>query len=328
MGRVTAEVSVAVVSFNTRDLTLRCVAAAEAAAAGADARLTLVDNGSSDGTVEAVRRAHPAWDVLVAPENPGYGAALNRAFAAAPGTCCLALNADVLLRADTLRLLREFLDRHPQCGLAGPTLAYPDERPQPSCKRFPGLGFALGETLWLHALWPGNPMVRRFYYAGGDPTTLRWVDAVSGAAMLIRGEAFRRVGGFDEGFRMYFEETDLCLRLHGAGYRVGVCPEAKAVHWHGASTIQTSARQVEYYLSYVRFFRKHRGPGAAAVLAAAVALSTLLRMLALPLKYPPLSRARAGTLRAKLAAARRLLRELRRAATGLRPVEVQPSGSR
>lgn len=325
---MTPEVSVAVVSFNTRELTLRCLAATEAAAAGADARLTLVDNGSSDDTVEAVQRAYPAWRVLVAPENPGYGAALNRAFAAAPGAYCLALNSDVLLRADALRLLRDFLDRYPECGLAGPALAYADGRPQLSCKRFPALGFALGETLWLHALWPGNPLARRFYYAGEAPATLRWVDTVSGAAMLIRGEAFRRVGGFDEGFRMYFEETDLCLRLRRAGYTVGLCPEAQAVHWHGASTVQTSVRQVEYYLSYVRFFQKHRGRGAAPVLAAAVALSTVLRMLALPLRYPPLSRRRAGTLRAKLGAAGRLLRELGRVATSLRPVEVHPFGSR
>ena len=138
--------------------------------------------------------------------------------------------------------------------------------------------------------------------------------SVSGAAMLIRGEAFRRIGGFDEGFQMYFEETDLCRRLCDAGFRVAFCPQAKAVHWHGASTLQTSVRQVEYYLNYVRYFRKHQGRGPALVLAVAVAVSTVLRMLALPFKYPPLSRRSRTILRPKLSACWRLLGDLFRPA--------------
>jgi GT2 family glycosyltransferase len=308
-------VSIAVVSYNTRELTLRCLKAAEEAAGANGTVLTVVDNGSSDGTVEAVRRERPAWRVMVAPENPGYGSALNRAFREAPGWSYLTLNSDILLGPDALRILMDFLQRHPECGLVGPALTYPDGRTQPSAKRFPSSPFALAEVCWLNALFPRNRLVRRFYYADQDLANHPWVDTVSGAAMLIRGEAFRRVGGFDEGFRMYFEETDLCRRLHDAGYRVALCTQATAVHWHGASTIQTSVRQVEYYLSYVRYFWKHHGSVTARMLAAAVAVSTVLRMLALLLKYPPLSRRRLDVLRAKLAACRRLLRDLWRPAT-------------
>ena len=321
---MSAALRVAVVSFNTRDLTLRCVKAAEAAGAGQEIACSLVDNGSTDGTTDAVCRAHPAWRIVTAPENPGYGAALNRAFLGESAWAYLALNADVLLDKDTIRLLADFLRRHPDCGLVGPALTYPDGRPQPSAKRFPGLVFASAEILCLHAVLPRNPWVRRFYYTGQDLASHPWVDTVSGAAMLIRGDAFRRVGGFDEGFRMYFEETDLCHRLQDAGYRVAFCPQATAVHCHGASTIQTSVRQVEYYLSYIRFFRKHHGPGPARILAAAVAVNTVLRMLALPFKYPPLSRRRLDVLLPKLAACRRLLGALcppatRRASTETRP---------
>lgn len=314
---------VGVVSYNTRDLTRQCLKAAESAAV-TGTRFTLMDNGSTDGTEEAVRREHPAWEIVVASENPGYGAALNRAFRRASPRAYLALNSDILLHAETIRVLMDFLERHPDCGLVGPALCYPDGRPQPSAKRSPSLPFALAESLELHRLFPRNRSLRRFYYADQDLADRPWVDAVSGAAMLIRGEAFRDIGGFDEGFRMYFEETDLCLRLRAAGYRVAFCPQASAIHWHGASSIQTTVRQVEYYLSYVRFFRKHHGAAAARLLAAAVTLSTLARMVCLPFKYPPLTRQGLDLLGPRLAICRRLLGHLWHGETARTPAEARP----
>jgi GT2 family glycosyltransferase len=316
------DITIAIVSYNTRELTLHAAEAARAAARGLDAAVLVADNGSTDGTPEAVRAAFPDAEVLVHADNPGYGAALNRAFARLPGAYMCALNADVLLAPESLRILRAYLADHPECALAGPSLTGRDGEPQPSCKRFPTVGFAVAELFALHALAPRNPWNRRFYYRDEDLHRPARVETVSGAAMLIRGDAFRKIGGFDEGFRMYYEETDLCRRLRDAGFAVAFCPEARAVHWHGASTIQTSVRHVEYYLSYVRYFHKHHGPGAAHLLAAAVAVSTAGRMLGLLLKHPPLSRRRAAALGAKLAACRRLLRALRGSVTGRQPAEA------
>jgi GT2 family glycosyltransferase len=304
-----ARLSAAVVSFNTCDITLRCMRAAQEAVP-ADSTLTLVDNGSTDGTLEAARQAHPAWRILRLSGNPGYGAALNAAFDSRPASFYLALNSDVLLARDSVGVLLGFLERHPDCGMVGPALAYPDGRPQASAKRFPSLGFALGELFGLHALAPRNRWVERFYYTEQDLGANPWVETVSGAVMLIRGEAFTRIRGFDRGYRMYFEETDLCRRLRDGGYRVAICPEATAIHWHGSSTIKTSVRQVEYFVSYIRFFRKHRNRAAACLLTTAVALSTVLRLLALPLKYPPVSPSRRKSLRAKLGECRTLLTAL------------------
>jgi len=309
-GGATNDTAVIVVSYNTRDLTLQAVASARTAAAGLDARIIVADNGSVDGTVQAVRAAHPEVAVLENPDNPGYGAAINRAAAAQRSTHLCAMNADVVLEPDSLVTLRRFLATNRGCGLVGPALAYPDGTPQPSAKRFPTLGLALGEVLALHWLAPGNRWVRRFYYADRDLTRAAEVDTISGAVMMLRAEAFRAVRGFDEGFRMYFEETDLCRRLRDRGHSVALCPSAHAVHRHGASTRQTSVRQVEYYLSYVRYFRKHHGRAAAAMLRAVVVLGALTRMAALVVKYPPLDRQRAALLSAKEAACTRLLRSL------------------
>jgi GT2 family glycosyltransferase len=304
------DTAVILVSYNTRELTLQAVAAARKATAGLDARVIVADNGSADGTAAALRAAAPEVTVLENPDNPGYGAAVNRAAAAQRSTHICAMNADVVLEPESLVTLRRFLDANRACGLVGPALAYPDGTPQPSAKRFPTLELALGEVFGLHRVAPHNRWVRRFYYEDRDLTRDALVDTVSGAVMLLRGEAFDAVGRFDEGFRMYFEETDLCRRLRDRSHSVAFCPAARAVHQHGASTRQTSVRQVEYYLGYVRYFRKHHRPGAAAILHAAVAASALARMAALVVKYPPVDRRRAASLRAKEAACARLLRSL------------------
>jgi GT2 family glycosyltransferase len=307
---MTGDTEVIVVSYNTRELTLRAVGSARTAGDGLGARVTVADNGSADGTVEAVRAAYPEVRVLENPDNPGYGAAINRAAAARPAAHLCAMNADVVLEPASLMTLRGYLAANRSCALVGPALAYPDGRPQPSAKRFPTLGTALGEIWALHALAPRNRWVRRFYYADRDLTRDAEVDTVSGSVMMLRGAAFEAVRGFDEGFRMYFEETDLCRRLRDGGYSVAFCPAARAVHRHGASTAQTSVRQVEYYLSYVRYFRKHHGRAAAAGLRAAVVLGALARMAALVVRYPPLDRQRAAMLSSKEAACARLLRSL------------------
>ena len=301
---------VVVVSYDTRVLTLAAVASARAATAGLDARVIVADNGSADGTVAAVRRAYPEVTVLENPDNPGYGAAVNRAATTQRSAHLCAMNADVVLEPGSLRELRQFLSMNRSCALVGPALAYPDGTPQPSAKRFPTLGIALGEVLALHTLAPRNPWVRRLYYEDRDLTRATEVDTVSGSVMMLRGAAFEAVRGFDEGFRMYFEETDLCRRLRDQGHAVALCPAARAVHRHGASTRQTSVRQVEYYLSYVRYFRKHHGRAAAAILRAAVVLGTLTRMAALVVRYPPVDRQRPAMLSAREAACARLLRSL------------------
>lgn len=301
------DTTIVIVSYNTCELTLQAIAAAQQAATGLDAVILVADNGSTDGTEAAVRSAFPSVEVVRNLDNPGYGTAINRAAATETSSHLCALNADVILHPDSLVTLRRFLNEHPGCGLVGPALSNPDGTPQTSCKRFPALGFALAELFAVHALMPRHRWVRRFYYGDQDLKGPAWVEAVSGAAMFIRREAFRWVGGFDEGFRMYFEETDLCLRLRNAGFGVAFCPQARAVHWHGASTSQTTVRQVEYYLSYIRFCRKHGGPWPARILTAAVIVSTVARMGGLLLKYPPLSRQGAAVLGPKLAACLRLL---------------------
>src|SRR5437879_6054431 len=182
---MTRDTGVILVSYNTRDLTLQAVASARRATDGLDARVIVADNGSADGTVAAVRRAYPDVTVLENPDNPGYGAAINRAAATQRSAHLCAMNADVVLEPGSLLTLRRFLAANRACGLVGPALAYPDGTPQPSAKRFPTLGLALGEVLGLHSVVPRNRWRARFYYADRDFARAADVDTVSGAVMML-----------------------------------------------------------------------------------------------------------------------------------------------
>src|SRR5574337_726241 len=177
--------SVGVVSYNTRDLTCRCLECALKAMRRSTGTVVLADNGSTDGTLDAVAAAFPDVVRLSFPENPGYGGALNRVLARYPARFFLAMNADVLLGDDAMTPLLAYLEVHPECALVGPRLVGKDGSPQASCKRFPTLGFAFAELFALNAIRPGNRWVRRFYYGDRDLTRPTGAEAVSGAVMLI-----------------------------------------------------------------------------------------------------------------------------------------------
>jgi GT2 family glycosyltransferase len=214
--------------------------------------ILLVDNASDDGSLELVRSEFPHVSVLPQTSNLGFGAANNLAAAAATGTAFLLLNADAWLEADALALLEARLSEDPRVGLVAPQLRYPDGgrqfawSPQRSIvgEAVQLLRNPFESTPWVHAR-AARALAR---FAG--PT---WFTA---ACVLLRADAYRRVGGFDEHFFMYFEDVDLCHRLREAGWRLVDEPRAIAGH-HGG--LERAAGSDELYRpSQIRFYRKHR----------------------------------------------------------------------
>jgi GT2 family glycosyltransferase len=295
-----AELSLAVVSFNTCETTLHCLKCVEDAATGISTNFILVDNGSTDGSVYAVLQQYPRWKIIEIPENPGYGTALNRAFSKYPGRFFMAMNSDLFLEKNTLQMLMNFFKEHKICGVVGPSLSFLDGKDQPSAKRMYTLPLALCEIFLLNRIFPNNHWVQHFYYRDLDLSANPWVDSISGSAMLFRQEAFNESGGFDEGFRMYFEEIDLCFRIKQRGYKIGICKKAKAVHAHAVSTQKTNVREVEYYLSYLKFFEKHFNQRSCCVISLAIATATAAKMIGLMVKYFPVSQERIALLFLKL----------------------------
>lgn len=261
--------AVAVVSFNTRDL-LRSLL--QTVRSESPVEVVVVDNGSTDGTAGMVREEFPEVRLLVDPENPGYGAAANRAIAATSAPYVLLLNGDTRLMPGALAALADHLDRHPRTGLAGPRLVNAKGHPQPSC--FPFLGtFRLALEKSPLGRWLARvPALReRWLLLHGPHDRPRTVPWVLGSALAIRREAFEAVGGFDPGFFLYAEEVDLCYRLWQAGWEVGFTPAATVVHVGGASTAPLrGTMEVRRVESARRFYRRHYSPARVAVLEAAI----------------------------------------------------------
>jgi len=228
---------VVLVTHETRDEVLGALASL----AGHPGPVVVVDAGSQDGTVDAVRAAHPTVRVLEL-DNVGYGRGANAGVAMLPDEIDVVLiaNADVRFAPGAVDVLVGAIADEPDVALAGPRVRYPDGSHQASARRSPSLTTALlhGTVGWLV---PDNPATRRYHaldLTGPDVTEPSDVDWVSGCAFAVRRSDFDAVGGFDPGYGLFVEDVDLCDRLRTRGRRIRFVPAAHVEHRVGASTGQ------------------------------------------------------------------------------------------
>lgn len=229
-------VSILLVNWNTREMTLACLRSLYEQTAAIPFEVILVDNGSADGSAEAIAREFPQVRLLAEPVNHGFGAANNIAAEVATGEYLLLLNTDTLVLDRAIEKLAAFADAHPNAGIWGGHTVFADGSPNRT--------FAWNRiTAWsafclasgLVALAPDSRLFNPEGVArwGGD--RVHPVDIVSGCFFLVRRALWRQLGGFDPAFFMYGEEADLCARARRLGYRPMVTPDAVIVHYGGAS---------------------------------------------------------------------------------------------
>lgn len=219
----------------------------------------VVDHGSRDGTVALVRERFPEVRVLEQ-ENLGLGAGWNRGIEETRETgsrYVLILNADAWLVGGALTRLVAFADARPRAAVVGPRLRYPDGRLQRSVRGFPTLWRLATEYLFLRKLAPRTRVLNAFYAGGFDHDEVRAADFVMGACLLVRRAAIEEVGGLDEDFFLFGEETDWCYRFRQAGWEVLFFPGAECVHVGGASHGGRLYREI--VRGHLRFLAKHRG---------------------------------------------------------------------
>jgi hypothetical protein len=259
-------VSVVVVSYNTRERLLACLGALET-------RLSLphevivVDNASSDGSAGAARARFPAAIVIENAENVGFSRANNQGLRRGQGAYALILNSDAEVGAGSVEALAAVLDARAEVGIVGPRTRFADGRIQVS----------FGPMLALRAEWRQRRLVQGV--RRGDPEALRQAEAlaatehepawVSGSCLLARRQAIEGVGLFDEGFFLYEEDVDLCVRVRAAGWRIVFTPAAEVVHHLGSSVGEGAG--LEYHRSHLRFYDKHHGWAQRLVLHGALA---------------------------------------------------------
>lgn len=251
-------VSVLVVNFHAYDELDRCLASL-AADPEFDGEVVVVDHESRPATLEALRSRYPEVRFFPTSLNPGFACGVNAAARHATGRYLLLLNPDASVRPGAALALREYLETHPGVGIVGARVLDPDGRVQRSARRFPTpLTGLFGRTSLMTRLWPGNPLSRRDLPADERTEGPLEVDWVAGSCLMVRREAFDRVGGLDEGFFLYWEDADFCLRVRDAGWRTVYCPAATVTHGVGASSRRAGAQSIRaFHRSAVRFFEKH-----------------------------------------------------------------------
>ena len=265
--RASLDLAVVVVSYNTRALTLDCLRSVyrELESAELDSRVWVVDNASADESSAAIARDFPQAILIASKENLGFAGGTNLALhqigaLAAQPRHVLLLNPDTLVEPGALRTMVRFLDGNPHVGVAGAQLCYADGRFQHGAFRFPTLAMAFLEFWPIHKSLLDSRLNGRYpraRYEAGSPFP---IDHPLGAAMMVRWEVIAQHGMLDDGFFMYCEEVDWCMRIKKAGWSIYCVPQARVAHLGGQSAQQfRDARFVALWRSRFRLFRKHYG---------------------------------------------------------------------
>jgi N-acetylglucosaminyl-diphospho-decaprenol L-rhamnosyltransferase len=264
--------SYCVVNTNGREFLLACLDAIERATPpGLEHEILVLDNASDDGSAEAVRGLEREIRLIALDRREGKAANDSRLLREARGDFCLLLNEDSEIQPGAVPALLGALRADSGAAVAGAQLISPEGRAVPCAWRLPSITTALAGAVFLHR--------RVTVESGGEAT--RPVGWVQSSAMLVRRDAALDVGGFDDGFFVYSDETDLCKRLSDAGWRILYVPSARAVHHDQMAQDAAGAerRIVEYHRGRDRYLRKHLGAAQAALLRPLLALPYLVRAL-------------------------------------------------
>jgi GT2 family glycosyltransferase len=253
-----AQVAVVVVSYNTRELLLECLASVAQSTQSESAEIVVVDNASDDGSYDAVRQAYPQTSVIRNSTNLGFAAACNQAIKSTSAQFILLLNSDARLTAQAFIALYECLDRNERCGAAGCRLIDASGADAINTRNFLT---PFNQACELAGIKVGLKALRRTHQPNLDgrmsDCSVEWID---GACLMLRRAALDDAGLFDERFFMYSEDEDLCFRLRKRGWLVCFCAGASVAHHGGASSrLNKTDNLRHFFLSQMLFLSKHRG---------------------------------------------------------------------
>jgi len=259
------EVSVIIVNYNAGEYLERCIRSLDAHVGRRAWEAVVIDNASSDGSQNAVAAFSPRVLLVRNHENVGFGRAVNQAVEATTGRFILLLNPDGCLKPGAVDRLCQELERHGDCAIVGPAVVDDDGRTQGSARGDPNMLTGLfGRSTWLSRRFPKSALARRnvvrdLRMAAGESSVE--IDWVSGSCMLVRRDAFLKVGGFDRRYFMYWEDADLCRRLRSAGWRTRYRPDAQVTHSVGQSSRTAKALAIRaFHRSAYLYYATHEAP--------------------------------------------------------------------
>jgi len=271
------DVSIVIVSFNTRDVLRECLQSVYREAGSLSVQVVVVDNASADGSAAMVEREFPDALSIRSEVNLGFGPANNLGFKSANGRYIVLLNSDAFLSEGSLQRSGAHMDANPRAGLGGGRLIGRDGSWQPSARMFPTVFTDLLVLSGLAARFPRSRFFGRADRTWADQMQAAEVDWVPGAYSILRAEALRAVGAFDPRFFLYYEEVDLCRRIKNRGFSIWYWPDIVVVHIGGESSRQVQSLQLSQtgaqltlwrMRSMLLYYRKHHGLSAWCSLAA------------------------------------------------------------
>jgi len=272
--------SIIIVNWNTRDITRDCLRSVRQHLSGMAYEVIVVDNASSDGSVEMIRREFPDARLIANDANLGFGRANNQAMRVARGEFFFLLNSDTVIFDEAIQGLVNFIAADPGVGIAGCKLLFEDRTLQASCSRFPSIRLALFEDLMLYKFLPRRAQGELLLGGYWPHDRARDVDAVWGAAMLVRRQVFDETGGFDERIFMYGEDLEWCMRVRDYGWRIAFTPEAAIVHLnHKSSEKKYGDERIDLcHKRAYEIYRRRAGFAAMAVLMLMKTIGALIRV--------------------------------------------------
>lgn len=252
------DITISIVNWNTIEELDACLKSV-LAQTGADVEVIVVDNASSDGSVDFVSSRFPQIKLIANDKNVGFSRAQNQSIKQSHGRYVMLLNPDsVIPETDVLAKLIAFADANPKVGIVGPKIENPDGSLQYSARRFPTIGAGLFRRTPLGKLFPNNKFVKSYIISDWAHDEVRDVDWVSGAALMIRRETIEDIGTLDPDFYMYCEDVDWAYRAGKSGWRVCYYPMSRVIHQIGAASDKAAIRMIyHFHRSMFRFFRKH-----------------------------------------------------------------------
>jgi GT2 family glycosyltransferase len=253
--------TIIIVNYNVKDFLLQCLHSIERASATIDTEVIVVDNNSTDSSITYLRPLFPTVEFIELQENIGFGLGNNIGITKAAGKYTLLLNPDTILADDTLTMMYDFMEQHPEIGIAGCKILNGDGTFQVQCRRgFPTPWASFCKLFGLQRLFPKSPLFARYNQTFRSEDETYYVDAVIGAFMFCRTDVLQSVGGFDSDFFMYGEDLDLCYRVSLMGLKICYYHETTTIHFKGESTRRSSMNEVKVFYSAMEIFaRKHYG---------------------------------------------------------------------
>jgi len=253
------DLSIIIVSYNVKEFLEQAIVSLIKSSQSIQYEIFVVDNASSDGSAELIRKRFPSIHLIANPDNKGFAAANNQALKLASGTYILLINPDTIVQEDTIRIIQNFIETHPECGMVGCKILNPDGTLQLACRRsFPTPWVGFTKIVGLSKMFPQSRFFGRYNLTYLDPDETYEVEAISGSFMFFRKSVLDDVGYLDESFFMYGEDLDWCFRIKQAGWKIYYVPDTRIIHFKGESSKKSNRDLIlQFYRAMKLFVEKH-----------------------------------------------------------------------